>query len=101
MSEARGYSRRRDDPAYLAEQQQFDQDMRARLRVLRLHLGLTQHEMAERLEVSVRAYRHRERQGTQSGTMFWCRVAMEFDVSLNWLARRRHVEFAPQRSPAD
>jgi transcriptional regulator with XRE-family HTH domain len=75
----------RDDPAWLAERLQFDQDLRTRLRVLRLHLGLTQHEMAARLGVSVRAYRHRERQGTSIGTMFWLRVAMEFNVSLSWL----------------
>ena len=85
MSEARGYRRRRDDPAYLAERQRFYQDMRARLRVLRLHLGLTEREMAARLEISVRAYRYRERSALGMPMLFSIRVAEEFDVSIEWL----------------
>ena len=75
----------RDDPAYLAERQRFYQDLRTRLRVLRLHLGLTEREMTARLEISVRAYRYRERHATRIGTMFWLRVAIEFNLSLEWL----------------
>jgi transcriptional regulator with XRE-family HTH domain len=85
MPETRGYRRWRDDPAYLAERQQFHQDMRTRLRALRLHLGLTEREMAARLEISVRAYRHRERRAVRMSWLFSIRLAEEFNVSLDWL----------------
>ncbi len=77
---------RRTDPSYLAERQQFFQDLRKRLRVLRLHLNLTEHEMAARLEISVRAYRYRERQATSMSSVFAVQLSEEFNVSIDWLS---------------
>jgi transcriptional regulator with XRE-family HTH domain len=65
---------------------QFYQDMRNRLRVLRLHIGLTEHEMAARLGISVRAYRYQERHASRMRALLFLRVAEEFDVSCDWLA---------------
>ena len=85
MAEARGYLRR-NNPASLAEQQELYRDIRARLRGLRLHLGLTEGEMAARLGISVRACRYRERQGTRLPLVGLIVLAREFDVSIEWLA---------------
>jgi transcriptional regulator with XRE-family HTH domain len=95
MSKARGYPRRRDDPAWLAERQQFYQDLRARLRVLRLHLGLTEREMAARLDISVRAYRRREQSARRIPLQFLIRLVEEFDVSAAWLLTG-HTEDLPR-----
>ena len=86
MPEARRYRLRRDDPAYLAERRQFYQDIRTRLRVLRLHLGLTERQMAARLAISVRAYRYLERDALGMPVLALVRLAEEFHVSFDWLA---------------
>jgi transcriptional regulator with XRE-family HTH domain len=73
------------DPTSRDAWEQEEQDIRARLRGLRLHLGLTQHESAERLGCSLRAYRYNERQCSHRRVQFLLRVAREFNVSLDWL----------------
>jgi transcriptional regulator with XRE-family HTH domain len=78
----------KDMRGWTAEEEWATRDMRDRLRVLRLHLGLTALEMARRLDMSVAAYKNREggpivlRRGW---TLFLCRLADEFDVSIDWM----------------
>jgi DNA-binding transcriptional regulator YiaG len=59
----------------------------ARLRTLRLHLGLTEQEMAARLGMSKRAYAAWEtpERSTRGATLFSIRLAEQFDVSIDWI----------------
>ena len=62
----------------------------ARLRSLRLHLGLTEREMAARVGVSVGSWRRRERtpptrRASMGLALFLVRLGEEFDVSIDWV----------------
>lgn len=86
MTEALGRPCGANDPTREAAQRLFYQGMRERLRVLRLHLGLSKREVAERLGISVRAYRYRERSAKRMAVPFIVRLAETFDVSIDWLS---------------
>lgn len=62
-------------------------DERTRLRSIRRHFGLSEQQMALRLEMNVRSYRAWEtgpRKSFRGGTDFVLRLCREFGLSIDW-----------------
>lgn len=70
------------------EKQQIIKGVGRRTRVLRLHLGLSEAEMAARIGISAKALRYWEsgqRRSSRGMTLVSVKLGEEFNVSLDWL----------------
>lgn len=69
-----------------------------RIRRIRENLGLTQIEVAERIDISASAYGQIERKAGSSTYYTLCKIAEALGVSLNFMLDINSVEFIEQKN---